>query len=458
MSRCSLCPNVNKCIPPSGEIRKGGLLFVGEAPGKDEEEKNEVFIGKTGQEVNEHYLPLAGLRRSDVVFTNAIRCLPITAGGKLDPNRKQDMDLLQSCGECFLYPLVEKMVPRAIIPMGRFACESLLPGLDLELLHGIPQETAWGIPAFPMYHPALGLHEPKKMLYVRTDWDRLRKFLKGMLYLPTDDYPDPDYQEVEYASEIEAMDPTLPLGADTESSRAGPFCLTYSQEPGTGRLIRAERADLVEALDDKLREWESVIVFHHWLHDWPITEAMGLHIQHRRIVDTMARVYHLGNMPQGLKALARRELGMEMQDFMDLVPPHSAKRVLEYYRMAYAEDWPKPEPQQVRQEDGSWKPYKPQGMRTKLKRFFTDYAKKPTKDVFEAWENWKESHIMIEEVMGPWPGLDIRHAAEDDWEATLRYACRDPDATLRLYLLTQKIAPLVRKHPQERWRERAAGQ
>lgn len=456
-SRCRLCPGKNKCIAPDGPQQRGGLLFIGEAPGKNEDAKDRVFIGKTGEEVNEHYLPLAGLRRKDVTFTNAIACLPISAGGKLDPNRTADKDLLQCCAETHLYPLIERMQPRCIIPLGRFACDAVLPGLDLELLHGIPQESPWGIPAFPMYHPALGLHEPKKMLHVRTDWDRLRKFLNGTLYLPVDPHPEPDYQEVEYEREIHEIDPTLPLGADTESSREGPFCFTYSQQPGTGRLIRADRADLVKALDHKLSSWEDHILFHNWPYDWSVTEDMGLHLPYRRVVDTMELIYHLGNFPQGLKALARRLLGMVMMDFDDVVTPHSAKRVVEYYRMAYAEDWPKPDAQQVRDEEtGGWKLYKPQSMKTKLSTFFTYLKKNPNKDVFEAWDNWEDSHEMIETVMGPWPGKDIRHAAVADWPSVLRYASRDPDATLRLYLLVKKMAPLVRRFDQNLWLEKAA--
>lgn len=453
VTRCALCPGQHKCIPPSGPQHKGGLLFVGEAPGKNEEEKNAVFIGKTGEEVDRHYLPLAGLRRDQVCFTNAIRCLPISAGGKLDPDRTGDMALLSSCAETHLFPTIEAMRPRAIVPMGRFACEAILPGLDLELLHGIPQESLWGIPVFPMYHPALGLHEPKKMLYVRTDWDRLRKFLNGSLYQPIDPYPDPDYKEVEYESEIQEVDPTIPLSGDTESSREGPFCLTYSQQPGTGRLIRAERRDLLSALQLKLERWESKIAFHNWPYDWMVTEDMGLQFRRPCIVDTMVCVYHLGNMPQGLKALARRELGMMMEDFFaDVVPLYSKPHVLEYYRMAYAEEWPKPPSQEVRQEDGSWKTYKPQSMKTKLSTFFTYYKKNPNKDVFGAWDNWEDSHEMIERVMGPWPGIDIRHVP---FEKILYYACRDPDATLRLYLLLEKMAPLVRRYGQEIWREKA---
>lgn len=420
-----------------------------------ENKKGIPFVGKTGEEVDRHYLPLAGLKRSHVTFHNAISCLPISAGGKLDPNRAGDLALLQSCAETNLFPLIRQMQPRLIVPLGNFSCRAIFgEAFDLELRHGLPVESPWG-PTFPMYHPALGLHEPKKMLYVRTDWDRLRKYLRGRLVVPHDDSAGmEDYQEVTDVSEIEELDCTLPLACDTESGREGPFCLTYSLYPGTGRLIRAENDDHLAALQEKLDHWENAILFHNWLYDWSITETMGLRFPHRHLVDTMAVVYQLGNLPQGLKALAFRELGMTMQDFDDVVTPHSRRRVIEYYEEASLEEWPKPDPQMVLDEQGQWKVYRPQGLSTRLKRFFTDYRKAPdTKDVFKAWENWEADHAQIEERLGPWPGKDIRHVP---FEQALFYACRDADALGRLWPILKRMRTLVRRYGQETWRERVA--
>ncbi len=203
--------------------------------------------------------------------------------------------------------------------------------------------------------------------------------------------------------------------------------------------------------------WESEIIFHNWMADWPITEKMGLNIPYANIVDTMVLIYQLGNLPQGLKAVAYRELGMAMQDFEDVVKPHSEKLILDYYRSAYEYPWERPEPQLVRDPDGNWKLYKPQSIGTKLKRFFSDHTKNPEKDVFKMWtDNWAEHHEEIQLICGEWPGMDIRHAAEADWPTVLRYACRDPDATLRLRILLKKMIVNVRRYSQERWREKVA--
>jgi uracil-DNA glycosylase family 4 len=452
MNRCALCPGVNSCLPPDGP-EDADLLFIGEAPGKDENRKGRVFIGKTGDEVNRHYLPVAGLRRENVRFTNAIRCLPISAGGKLDPNRAADVALLESCAAAHLYPEIERGRFRCVVPLGAFASRAVFgEPFDLEHWHGFPQPTAWGTPAFPMYHPALGIHEPKKMLYIRNDWGRLRRYLAGKLAIPTDPFQGTvDYAEVLDEDEMDALDPTLPLAADTESKRGGePFCLTYTQHHGQGRLIRAGALHLLEAFNRRVAHWRAPILFHNFLYDWTVVEAMQLHLPIPRIVDTMALVFHLGNLPQGLKALALRELGMAMQDFDDLVTPYSRANVLHYYEIARVTNWPKPEERLEIGANGLWKVKKPHSMNTKLKRFFTDYHKNPDKDVFKMFEeNWVEEQAMIESEIGPYPGKCISHVPFDK---VLHYACRDADATLRLYHVLRKMKANVRHFSQDRWR------
>lgn len=451
VGRCPDCPGVNECLPADGQ---GDILFIGEAPGFNENRRKRVFIGPNGEEVNRHYLPLAGLRRESVRITNAIRCYPTSAGGKLDPNRKQDTALLDSCAGHHLYPDIESGRYKLLVPLGSFACRAVCPDVDLELQHGMPVETAWGIPAFPMYHPALGMHEPKKMLQIRTDWQRLRKYLRGDLLLPQDDYTGiTDYQEITDASEFAALDPSCPLACDTESTRKRePYCLTFSQLPGSGRLLRAERRDLLLHFQRYLERWRAPILFHNWLYDWPVTQALGLAFPTRTIVDSMAVVFHLGNLPQGLKALAYRLLGMEMQDFIDLVKPYSVPKVLHYYAVAATHDWPKPEQELVQDsKTGLWKIYKPQSMNTKLKRFFTDYGKNPDKDVFKMWEdNWLMQQSMIEEQCGEWPGMCITHVP---FEKVLYYACRDVDALIRLWPVLNAMRKVVRRLPQEQWRD-----
>lgn len=202
ISCCELCPGVNNCIPaevPKCNHYTSGLtplestiVFVGEAPGKEEDKRKRVFVGKTGQELEQHYLPLAGLRRENVYITNAIKCLPVGHGGKLDLARDKDLGLLACCSSHSLYSELEETKPRLIVPMGAFACYAIDPDIQLDLQHGMPIETAWGT-VFPMYHPAGGIHQPKHMIQIRTDFYRLGKYLKGKLRIPKDEFPHPKY-------------------------------------------------------------------------------------------------------------------------------------------------------------------------------------------------------------------------------------------------------------------------
>src|SRR2546426_507506 len=104
------------------------------------------------------------------------------------------------------------------------------------------------------------------MLYIRTDWDRLRRYLRGVTLSRSDPFPELDYREVTDEAEIQEIDPHRELACDTESARGGlPYCLTYSQQPGSGRLIRADRHDLLRSLDERIAEGNGPILFHNFL-------------------------------------------------------------------------------------------------------------------------------------------------------------------------------------------------
>jgi uracil-DNA glycosylase len=453
VSRCALCPGKFNMVGPDGP-QEAEYVFIGEAPGRDEDRHGRPFVGKTGREVNEHYLPLAGLRREQVYFSNSIRCYPDRPQGRVDVNRNLDRELLNVCSSHHLFREMELLKPRLIIPMGVLACHVIGPDIDLELQHGIPLDTAWG-KVFPMYHPAGGLHEPKKMLLIRNDWVRLGKYIKHRLHIPHDTCIPPDYREIGadalLEDYLECNHYSLPMACDTESKRNGdPYCLTFSIAPGTGNLIRADGSECLEIFQAILDSWKGPILWHNWMYDQRVVAKMGLRFPEQNIVDTMVRAYHLGNVPQGLKALAYRLLGMKMKDFDDVVTPYSTPKCLSYIRGAMDYDWPKPEEQTVRDENGQWKLYKPQSMGTKFKRFLTDYSKNPEKDIYKSWDNWSDDHELIESRLGPWPGKCISYVPFNE---TLHYACRDADALLRVWPILEGMTRQVRRKLSEHWED-----
>lgn len=451
MSRCALCPGTYNCVPPSGPTNVEDM-YIGEAPGTTEDKAGQPFVGKTGEEVDKTYLPLAGQKREACYFTNSIRCLPNTPKHKLDLKKQSTKDLIDSCAGYHLYKEIAQIQPKLLIPMGAIACHAIDPDINLELHHGMPFKTRLGIMAFPMWHPAGGLHEPKKMLQIRTDWWRLRRYKQGKLLVPKDHFTKPDYKECNGYTDIDEIDPTLPMANDTEwSPSVGPYCLTFSQCPGMARLIRAERTDLLKRFQDKLDRWESILLFHNWLYDKKITWSMKLDFPDRLIRDTMIRSFHLGNLPQALKVACYRELGMNMMDFDDLVLPFSRPLAIDYLKVAKIHTWEKPEESvKLDSKSGMWKLYRPQSFGTKLKRFFTDLDKNEDKDPFDMWDNnWEDSHAIVEEVLGPFPQKDIAHTP---FELALIYACKDADSTLRYNEVLESMIRQVRRKPQEQWR------
>jgi uracil-DNA glycosylase len=443
MNRCPLCPGINNCVAGDGPDSDYYCLL--EAPGPTEDKRGIPLCGKTGDETNRHYFPIAGLKRPNVRVDNAISCLPPGPDGKLDPKRRKDLDLLQSCAEHHVYPYLERVRPRLIIPMGSFACRAIDPEIDLELQHGMPISTQWGT-AFPMYHPAGGIHEPKKMLLIRTDWTRLRKYIIGRLVIPKDAHEgSTQYQEVTSCSHLDGIlkcKHYSVMACDTEVKRGGdPYCLTFSIQQGEGYLIKSSRLDILETYQSYLSQWGAPILFHNWLFDGQVVKTMGLVFPNRLIRDTMVKVFSLGNLPQGLKALSYRELGMKMQDFNDLVTPYAKPLVLDYFRAGMLEEWPKPQAEMVRDKDGRWKLYQPQAFGTKLKRFFTDYAKNEDKDPFDAWSNWDTCHQMVESELGPYPGKCITQVP---FEKVLYYACLSKDSRVETPEGYRSIGSLVK--------------
>ncbi len=214
----------------------------------------------------------------------------------------------------------------------------------------------------------------------------------------------------------------------------------------------AENISALAWFQDEIDKHAGPILWHNWLFDESITRNMGLHFPKHLIVDTMQLVFHLGNLPQGLKALAYRELGMQMEDFDDLVTPYSVPFCLDYLRGAMGVVWPKREEELVRDSDGLWKLYKPQSMGTKLKRFFSDCGRNNAKGIYKAWDNWEDSHARVESICGDWPGKCITQVP---FEKVLYYACRDADALLRLWPLLRSMKRQVRRKLQEHWGDAA---
>ena len=127
------------------------LMFVGEAPGADEDEQGEPFVGKAGQLLTK-IIQAAGLSRSDVYIANILKCRPDTPGQSAG-NRKPTPAEMQTCIP-YLHEQIDLIRPKVIVALGATAVEGLLgKTVGITKLRGT-WKTYRGTPMMPTYHPA----------------------------------------------------------------------------------------------------------------------------------------------------------------------------------------------------------------------------------------------------------------------------------------------------------------
>ena len=139
-------------------------MFVGEAPGAEEDRRGVPFVGRAGQLLNEMILAL-GVERDQTYIANVLKCRP-------PDNRDPQGEEVRSC-ETYLHRQIELLEPRLIIALGRFAAQSLLKSsLPIGKLRGVRHSyEPFGIPLVATYHPAYLLRSP---LEKRKVWSDLR--------------------------------------------------------------------------------------------------------------------------------------------------------------------------------------------------------------------------------------------------------------------------------------------
>ncbi len=151
--------------PSSAEI-----LFVGEAPGAEEDKQGVPFVGAAGQLLT-RMIEAIGLTREEVYIANVIKCRP-------PGNRDPKPDEIAQC-EPFLIRQIELIRPKVICTLGRFAAQTLLKTTDaMGQLRGKVFDYR-GIPLIPTYHPAALLRNPQWKRPTWEDLKRLRKIYDG---------------------------------------------------------------------------------------------------------------------------------------------------------------------------------------------------------------------------------------------------------------------------------------
>jgi uracil-DNA glycosylase len=281
------------------------LMLVGEGPGVEEDRYGRPWVGKAGRELWRYLWQACHLRREEVYATNLVKLRVPDDGDPTPDDIARDSKVLEE--------ELENVNPEIIVTLGRWSTRRFISGADMEWCHGVPHwSSSDNRVIFPCVHPAAGLHSTEFQGTIAWDFEQLARLLRGEIEpgAATDEYPKPKY--IETRSWVGAGDAAV----DTEGSARKPWCISFSSTPGTGVCNRKGDASFRH------------IVLHNALHDIGVLRAFGT--DYETFDDTMIKAYLLCVEPQGLKALAKRHCGMEMQSYDEVVGKANEEHAVRY--------------------------------------------------------------------------------------------------------------------------------
>lgn len=142
-------------------------MFVGEAPGRTEDETGRPFVGRAGKLLTQLIASL-GLTREQVFITSVIKHRP-------PKNRPPKPKEIEMCKD-WLDAQLAIIQPKVVVPLGRFGMEYFLPGETISHVHGkMTVQAKWIV--FPIYHPAYGLRGNRALAAIKDDFLKLKEVL-----------------------------------------------------------------------------------------------------------------------------------------------------------------------------------------------------------------------------------------------------------------------------------------
>src|SRR5690242_13309683 len=176
--RCPLSTTRGRVVFGAGNAN-ADLMFVGEAPGAEEDRQGLPFVGRAGGLLTE-LLEGIGMKREDVFIANVLKCRP---PGNRDPQPEE----IDSCRP-YLEQQVELIEPRVIGTLGNFSTKLLTANpAGITKVRGTPQEHFMGgrhVYILPLFHPAAGLRTPRVAEQLREDFQRIPALLERPLPEP----------------------------------------------------------------------------------------------------------------------------------------------------------------------------------------------------------------------------------------------------------------------------------
>jgi DNA polymerase len=169
--KCELKKTATQAVPGVGSAF-AELVFIGEAPGKKEDELGEPFVGVAGKFLNE-MLSLINLKREDIYITNIVKYRP--------PNNRDPLPEEKSACREWLLQELKIISPKLIIFLGRHAMNNFFPDLQIGQAHGKllikkfkGKKTKY---FFPLYHPAAALYDGSMREVLIADFKKIPRVL-----------------------------------------------------------------------------------------------------------------------------------------------------------------------------------------------------------------------------------------------------------------------------------------
>ena len=160
------CETCTQMVPGEGSPT-ARIVFVGEAPGREEDLAGRPFVGRCGRLLDD-LLTAGGIERREVFITNVLKARP---PGNRDPRAAEVAHSWP-----WLKTELELIRPQLIVPLGRHALERFLPNAKITALHGTVVR-AEGRTVYPMFHPAAGLRSRSVHAALLADASRLQEAL-----------------------------------------------------------------------------------------------------------------------------------------------------------------------------------------------------------------------------------------------------------------------------------------
>ncbi|MFN0096484.1 MAG: uracil-DNA glycosylase [Dehalococcoidia bacterium] len=164
---CGLAETRTLAVPGEGPL-DSDIMFIGEAPGANEDKQGRPFVGAAGQFLSE-LLAAAGLTRESVYICNVLKCRP--------PSNRDPLPAeIDACRD-YLDEQIDLIDPLVIVTLGRYSMAKFFPNQTISRVHGQPREVAgrWYV---PMYHPAAALHQGSLKATMLADFAQLGALLE----------------------------------------------------------------------------------------------------------------------------------------------------------------------------------------------------------------------------------------------------------------------------------------